>query len=202
MTDQEKTQAELIAELDELRLRLAQQETRCARGSDSSVGCMIGERCYKVLFDKAAEGIMVSNVHDRRIVHANPALCRMFGYSADEITGLRVENLHPAYDQERIVTWFASHTEEFEYEELEGECLRRDGGLFRAELRVSRVGMGDRSLIMAFVTDVSNRRQIDDLARIQRDLAQSLNATSDLSTALRFCLSTVIRAADMDSGGS
>ncbi|MCX6834750.1 MAG: PAS domain S-box protein, partial [candidate division Zixibacteria bacterium] len=49
--------------------------------------------------------------------------------------------------------------------------------------------------------DVTERRQVHDLTRLQCDLAVKLNSAADLNAALRQSLDTAIAASGMDSGG-
>jgi PAS domain S-box-containing protein len=51
---------------------------------------------FRWICDRSAEGIMVAEAQSRRIVYANAAACRMFGYEPAEPVGMRVDSFHPA----------------------------------------------------------------------------------------------------------
>ncbi len=54
------------------------------------------EQRYATLFRNAAEGILVADIETKVFVYANPAICRMLGYSEEEIKRLGVQDIHPA----------------------------------------------------------------------------------------------------------
>jgi len=53
------------------------------------------EARYKTLFESAAEGIMIADVATRQQKYVNPAICKLLGYTAEELTGLKVSDIHP-----------------------------------------------------------------------------------------------------------
>ena len=53
------------------------------------------EARYKAIFESAREGILVGIIETRQIMYANPAICKMFGYTAEEMTRLTINDIHP-----------------------------------------------------------------------------------------------------------
>lgn len=81
MHDPSKTYQEQAEEITLLKQRIQELQESESR--------------YKMLFSNAAEGILVAELQTKQFIHANPALCRMFGFSEEEILHLRVEDIHP-----------------------------------------------------------------------------------------------------------
>jgi PAS domain S-box-containing protein len=48
----------------------------------------ISDRLYRVIFDSADDGLIVSDLETGLVVEANPAACGMHGYAREEIVGL------------------------------------------------------------------------------------------------------------------
>ena len=48
-----------------------------------------------MLFTSAAQGILVAKSQTKQLIYANPALCRMLGYTEEELLQLSVEEHHP-----------------------------------------------------------------------------------------------------------
>ena len=46
------------------------------------------EERFRATFENAPVGIMHTAIEDDRILHANPKLCEMLGYTRDELLGL------------------------------------------------------------------------------------------------------------------
>jgi len=72
--------------------RVRQMVTRLNMKNDSEL--------YQVLFDTAAAGIVSIN-SEGDIQACNPALCRIFGYEAEELLGQNIAMLMPARHGQR-----------------------------------------------------------------------------------------------------
>jgi PAS domain S-box-containing protein len=66
------------------------------------------EERYKLLFQSAAEGILVVDVETKEFKLANKAVCQMFGYSEKEMTGLNIKDLHPKESLAYVLSEFES----------------------------------------------------------------------------------------------
>lgn len=85
MRDERKTKAQLIAEIEALRVRLAARiPERDDSGPDREGGRLPGGALLRVLFESMAEG-MVLATPDGRIVEANPAAERILGLTRREL---------------------------------------------------------------------------------------------------------------------
>ena len=60
------------------------------------------EEGYKTLFESAEEGILVSDSETNKFVYANPAMCKMLGYSLEELWGMDRSAIHPKDEWTRI----------------------------------------------------------------------------------------------------
>ena len=115
---------------------------------------------YKALFDANADGILVADTASRTFVFANPAACRMFGYSAEELCRLGVSDIHPRESLGQILADFdlQAHGQK---EIVEGiPCLRRDGGLFYADVRSFTLEIDSRPCAVGLFRDVTERGQV------------------------------------------
>lgn len=117
---------------------------------------------FAVLFDSAPNGVVVVDSKGR-IVLANSAIERMFGYARDELIGRPVEMLMPerlreAHADERRRFAVAPQTRAMAAERtLRGR--RKDGGEFPIETGLSPIKTRDGTFTMATVVDVSAREQ-------------------------------------------
>jgi len=55
--------------------------------SDLSIekGLLESEDIYKALFEGTAEGILVADIQTKEFLFANPAMCKMLGYTEEEL---------------------------------------------------------------------------------------------------------------------
>lgn len=117
-----------------------------------------------------------------RIVLANPALARMFGYGPDELLGQPMEILLP--EAVRCL-----HGEQFSKymsapvarpmgfgRDLNGR--RKDGGVFPVEISLSPFTENGEAYVDAFVADISERKRIEALHRQSETRLQRLMQTN------------------------
>jgi PAS domain S-box-containing protein len=131
---------------------------------------------FRQIAETATDGIVSTNI-DGRIVFANAALSRIFGYNLPEMIGQPLTILMPhelasAHRQgfrryvdtgERVLNWNA----------LELTGRRRDGTDFQFEMSLSEgVHDGDR-VVTAFVRDITERRRTEE-ALMQAQKLESL----------------------------
>jgi len=135
-------------------------------GSDQS------EARFRTIFDTAAVGIGIMSL-DRRLMDANPALCRMFGLSREEMIGKT-----PV-----IVTYpedYPASTEQFEdllsgkedYFWGERRYLRKDGEAFWAHVTMSivRDANGKPLYLVGMLEDIDRQKKA--LAELQKSEAR------------------------------
>ncbi len=133
------------------------------------------EARYKALFDANADGILVAECATRRFVFANPAACRMFGYSVEEFRVLGVADIHPAEHLAEVIANFDQQASG-ERDIAEGStCLRSDGSVFLADIRSFLLEIDGRPCAVGLFRDVTERGQVLEALRQARDAAEAAN---------------------------
>lgn len=114
------------------------------------------------ILDAAADGIVTINEYGK-IESVNPAIERIFGYSAEELLGHNVSILMPSPFREEHDEYLARYLRTGEKRTIdqrrEAEGMRKDGTRFPLELKVTEVICGDRRLFTGCVCDISDRKQ-------------------------------------------
>ncbi len=144
----------------------------------------------EILFDTAAEGLLIVD-HRGVIQLANPRSCELFGYQRGELVGLGVEALVP----KRIVhkhrdyrkTYHAHPTKRSMGQGLDLLAVRKDGSQFPVEISLNHFQVDEKKLVMALVTDITQRKQAtDDLQRLNQKLEERVKArTRELEDSQR-----------------
>lgn len=122
------------------------------------------EERMRAILETVVEGILT--IDTRGIVESlNPAACRIFGYTKEEVIGRNVSMLMPSPDRERHDGYIANyeHTGEAKIIGVGREVVgrRKDGSLFPMHLAVSEVQLGDRRLFTGLVRDITARRKLE-----------------------------------------
>jgi PAS domain S-box-containing protein len=128
----------------------------------------------RALFESAAEGIVIVDAAGR-IVRGNSRLAQMFGYPDGALVGQPVEILLPerfrAAHQGHRENYFAAPRPRSMGVGLDLFGLRKDGVEFPLEISLSPLHTAGEPLAMALVTDISERRSLEQAARHREKLA-------------------------------
>jgi PAS domain S-box-containing protein len=121
------------------------------------------EENFRDIFENAPVGIYQSTIY--RLVAANPALARMFGYHSPAEMAASVEipgELFVKSDQERALVREAMESETVVQRQV--EFLRKDGSTFPAHLRMKAVRNeeGKLKFIYAFVENLTECQRAED----------------------------------------
>ncbi len=117
---------------------------------------------YRTLFDGAAEGIMVADIDTHVIRYANPALCKMLGYTLQELQQLHMPSIHPPEDREYATAEFRAQARGLRSAAINVECVRKDGRVVYADVNTSKIAAEGREYNLSFYTDVTERKLAED----------------------------------------
>jgi PAS domain S-box-containing protein len=120
------------------------------------------DRQFQTMFETMIDGMLVADCQTRRFHAANPAFCRMVGYTPEELRQMGVADLHP---KDHV----AYHIEQFDMGGRQQLTLlrdavvkRKDGSTFYADIHTIPVILAGNSCIVGFFRDVSERKQAHD----------------------------------------
>jgi PAS domain S-box-containing protein len=141
------------------------------------------------IFEASRDGIIVED--NEQIVYVNRAAVQLYGYSdPQEMIGKHVSLLQSGEDNERMLEYGRKRERgEPVPTQYEFKGRRKDGSLFDCEISVSQGTIGGRTLIIAVLRDITERRkaqkQIDMLAQAMRSTSECVSIT-DLEDKLLF----------------
>ena len=118
------------------------------------------EAKYKTLFTGAAEGILVADLQAKQFRYANPAACRMFGYTEEEFMRLGVADIHPKESLDQVLAAFETHA--WSDKSFDLPCLRKDGSLFVAQGNGAKLVIDGRECNVGFFTDITEHRRMEE----------------------------------------
>ncbi|WP_292936301.1 PAS domain S-box protein [Noviherbaspirillum sp.] len=129
------------------------------------------ERLFRQLFDNAADGIFIAD-KDGQYTDVNTSACRMLGYRRDELIGMRITDLIPEEDKERLATARAYFLQDSEHAQVgEWKLQHKNGEFIPVEVNARILPDGRW---MAIVRDIGERM------RIQRELEHYAEELQDL----------------------
>ncbi|MEY4591156.1 MAG: hypothetical protein RIR18_51 [Pseudomonadota bacterium] len=119
----------------------------------------IARQQFASLFSASPDGIIVVE-EGGRIVSVNPRAADMFAYSEEKLVGLSVEHLIPpalreAHIQKRKLYEYSPVTRPMGSVDAPIQCLRSDGTIFPACIRLSSLVFEGRQCAVTFIRDLT-----------------------------------------------
>jgi PAS domain S-box-containing protein len=140
------------------------------------------------LFENATEGIILTD-HNGNIVLVNPAAERTFGYTAAELIDKPVEVLLPQKIRKPHVTLRSGFYQDPQNRVMghgrDLYAIRKDGTEFPVEVSLSHYRRGDDLFVIAFIIDITFRKQIEaNMLEQQKELERVTHALRKLNAGL------------------
>jgi diguanylate cyclase (GGDEF)-like protein/PAS domain S-box-containing protein len=113
-------------------------------------------RLYSI-FDAAQDGILLVDVESKTFTDANPAICKMLGYTREQLMKLGIADIHPKANLSEIYNIFERKAcgEVIDAHNL--PVLRKDGTLFYADINTAFLLIQGRRYLAGFFRDITER---------------------------------------------
>ncbi|MGH2599363.1 MAG: PAS domain S-box protein [Dehalococcoidia bacterium] len=168
----------------------------------------LGEReaQYRSIFETTTDGLVINDFQTGRLVEANPAFCRMHGYTREELLGRHPSLfIHP--DSLHLFEEFIETVRQGREFSCQAVDLRKDGSLLHVEIGGTGISYGGRPCVLGVVRDVSDRVQAYQKLeqRVQErtrelatllDLSNIVGSTLELKPLLGLILNQLRRVVD------
>jgi PAS domain S-box-containing protein len=157
MRDERKTEAELLEEISNLRSRVAQLEQ--ANFENEIQTDYDSDDIFQIIFNNAADGILVADLDHKKFHLANSRSCQMLGYSSEEIKSLGVLDIHPEKDLPYVMQQFSKQERGENSLAKDMPVMRKDGSVFYADINALPITLGGKKYLMGVFRDVTDRRE-------------------------------------------
>lgn len=155
MRDEDKSKKQLISELTESRKRYENELNK-------------SEKKFRILLESASQAIILVNMHGR-ITLVNAKVESLFLYKREELIDQPIEILIPA----RLRELHVKHRNEYILNPVNRKlgvdfsinARQKDGSEFPAEISLSGIDICEGLFVMAFITDISERKKFESKLR-------------------------------------
>ena len=136
------------------------------------------EEQYHTIFNGSVDGLALCTA-DGRIVDANPAFCRLHGYTRDEL--LSAESFQFVHPDSHLRCWaFFEAASAGQSLNSEAKAQRKDGTIFEAEVHGVPVHYGNEPHLLLIMRDITKDKLAEQqLADREEQYRVMFNATSD-----------------------
>lgn len=141
------------------------------------------EKSILSLFDAAPQAILLIDSQSK-IVLVNERVLEVLGYNGDELLGQSLDILLPPQYRERhslmVEKFLATPRTRQMGQGIDLVALRKDGGQIPVEIGLSYIPSSKGVLIMAVITDIRERKQLEESARKAEKLRSELEKEKEL----------------------
>lgn len=124
---------------------------------------------FRKVFEEISDGIILNDFETGLVAEANPAVCRMHGYTRDEFVGIDpFKFIHPDYWEALSAYQDAIRNGRDYY--IRAKDIRKDGSIFDVEVMGTGFELEGRKYLLAVVRDISEQVALER----ERDQAKAL----------------------------
>jgi PAS domain S-box-containing protein len=151
---------------------------------DNVTGCMqakealrISEENFLSLISQNADGIVI--LYSHTTVFANNRICKITGYSQDEILGKHFMDLVAPEYQELLTAKYEMKLVNGEPNALEMKIIASDGRKIAVETRAQSITFKGRTATMVIIRDITERKQAEDALKLsEQNFRNSMDKSS------------------------
>lgn len=148
------TEQQLRASNQQLRMETSEYKRAMEELKES-------EESLRVILDSANDGILITDMEARKFYIGNKAICKMLGYSLEEIQKLGIMNIHPKKDLPWIMEAFEKQSRGKLAISADIPVKRKDNSIFYAAINVNPVTITGKRYTMGIFRDVTGRNQAE-----------------------------------------
>lgn len=120
------------------------------------------EKKYRTLFETAVEGILIAEAESKKFLYANPAICKMLGYSEKELKKMSVPDIHPRYHTESALEEFNKQLKLKKDNSHNIPCQKKDKKIIYVDITSTITEIDGIKCNVGFFTDITERRKMEE----------------------------------------
>jgi PAS domain S-box-containing protein len=136
-------------------------------------------RELRAIYDGMADGLVILDLETTRCIRVNQSLCKMLGYSEEELKALPPDSLHspemlPKMQEkyQAIVEGLASHTEDVPF-------VRKDGSIVYVDITSDQITYNGRPSVIHLLRDTTERKLAQETLKKEHRTLKHLLQSSD-----------------------
>jgi PAS domain S-box-containing protein/putative nucleotidyltransferase with HDIG domain len=153
------------------------------------------ETRFRTIFDSANDGMLLADMEGNKFHSGNAAICRMLGYSQEEIKNLGVTDIHPEKDVPHVIEQFEKQTRKEIAIAQSLPVKRKDGSVFYADINSAPVEISGKRYLLGIFRDITERK------RAEGQLQKSLQQTKKVLEEIVGALSSIVERRDPYTAG-
>jgi PAS domain S-box-containing protein len=142
------------------------------------------EERYRILFEGAVEGILVTDAENMQFRYSNPAMCQMLGYTEEEMLQLGITDIHPKDSLDLVLSEFGAQVEGQKIFASDIPCVRKDGSVIIVNIASAPLIIDDRKCNVGFFKDITENKQARETMREIEDRFRKIVEQAPIAMAI------------------
>ena len=119
-----------------------------------------GER-LRATFEGGLDGILVVDIESHRFLAGNPEICRMLGYTLEEILRMGPADIHRKEDLRNVMEQFERLLRGETELNADIPVMRKDGSVFYTDIKGARIRFDGKDAMLGNFRDITARKQAE-----------------------------------------
>jgi PAS domain S-box-containing protein len=170
--------AGLPDDAEHLRARIAELERQLDEARTANATLAENAQRYRTLVDADPDGVVIIDAGST-ILAVNPAMARIFGYTAEQMVGKPLTVLMPHRLREGHMKgtrrYLMTGERSIPWQGVQVPAMRRDGTEFPVEINFSEYTSDGRTVFAGFMTDITERKQFEQALKEAKEAAEAAN---------------------------
>lgn len=120
------------------------------------------EQRFRAIFDNALDGILLADMESKKFYSGNNMICRMLGYTEDEIRELAVKDMDPEDALSSVIEQFERQSRKEMKLARDTPVKRKDGSVFYADINTFPITLSGNIYLVGFFRDISERKEAEE----------------------------------------
>ena len=128
----------------------------------------------QAIYDGMVDGLLIVDIDTQQYVRANDSICRMLGYSKEELLTMFVPDTHPPEQVRSSIQAIQAQVEGRIHVNSDVPMLRKDGTVFYADVAGRGLAYAGRRCAIGFFRDTTERKHAEEALRQSYDELQAI----------------------------
>lgn len=115
----------------------------------------------QTIYEGIVDGVLIIDSQTQQFLGANSAICRMLGYSEEELLSMSIKDIHPPEQLNLVLAQLSLKMEEKSYDVKAIPCLRKDGNILFTDIAGKTILYRGQNCVVTFFRDITERQQAE-----------------------------------------
>ena len=124
---------------------------------------------FRTIFNSASDGILLASTIDRKFIAANKTICKMLGYTQDELLKMSVSDIHSEETLPNVIDQFKKLLGNKIPIAHDIPVMKKNKTLFFADIGSSPITLDGKECLIGVFRDATERRKVEEELRQSRE---------------------------------